>query len=103
MTKTLEYIIPQNLTNIQTITDLIDLTHKTLNLNELKTKHAENSLFFKVEFNIMILYTLVCTTIVFSIIILRNKIRTIKVYEPEIAQNSSVDDKSKNDIVSTTV
>jgi hypothetical protein len=96
LAETLKYIVPQNLTNVKVINDFVELARKALNVNELAHKDTNTPLILKVEFNIIMLYTLICIIIVVCILIIKTKNKTIRVYEPELAINSTKDNIDKN-------
>lgn len=97
LAENLKYIIPQNISNVKVIKDFVDLARKILNINELVHRNTETSLILRVEFNIILLYTLICIMIiVICILIIRIKTKTINVYEPELADNVSRNTKNEN-------
>jgi hypothetical protein len=73
LAETLKYIVPQNLTNVKVINDFVELARKALNVNELAYKDTNTPLILKVEFNIIMLYTLICIIIVACILIIKTK------------------------------
>lgn len=95
--ETLKFVIPQNFTNVKAVKDFVDLARKILNVNELVHKDANSILILQVEFNIIMLYSLVCIIIIIiSILILRIKKKIIKIYEPELADNVSGNSSDEN-------
>jgi len=99
LAENLKFVIPQSLTDVGIVKDFVDLARKTSNVKDLEHKNADTLLILKVEFNIIILYSLVFIIIVICILILRNRMKTINVYEPDLADNNSNDNRDKNVIV----
>jgi hypothetical protein len=87
--------MPQNPANVTTIGTFIEIAYKAFNVSKLQCKEVEVPIIFKIELNIIILYsmTLVILSIVCKIII-RNK--KINLYEPEIAGNQDEIENTEN-------
>lgn len=90
LTKTLEFVLPQNFSNVKSIKDFLDLINKAVNINELQHKSTETCFTCKIELNLITLYVMISIVIVtMCIIVLKIKGKNIKMYEPELAENQS--------------
>jgi len=94
LTETLSSVLPQNLSNVKIFKNLNSLAHRALELSKLESKSIEPLFIFKMEFHITMLYiSLTFSILVISALAIRLKSRVIKMYSPEVADNSSNNDQ----------
>jgi hypothetical protein len=90
LTRTFEFVKPNNLFSIRTIKDFVDLANKAINVNGLQHREVETFFIFKIEINIFTCIVIVVINVIIVKILkcttrkLRKNIllkRTIKIFK----------------------
>lgn len=95
LSETLKNVIPQNITNVNLFKSLQLIAFKSEDISNLQNKNKEQFIIVKHETHFIILYTLlIIFAIIFILIIFQYKGKIIKMYKPEITDNSSTSDNN---------
>jgi len=86
--------LPKNLKNVKLFNDLNFLVHEAGKSSVLEHKPVETLFKFKLEFHIAIIFIfIICTVLSTVVLVIKFRTKIIKMYSPEVADNSSSEDQ----------